>query len=360
MLHIFSIGSDRHLLDPSSRAFKRISEYASLVSTYTVFVFSYTKKEQIEQKNFRVVPVFGKNKFSQIIALCRVIKIECQSKSRKEIVLSSQDPFEIGLICLTLSWIFGLRLHIQVHTEFFSSFFKQESFRQRVQSIIAPFVLKKAKSIRVVSKHIKEFLVSVLRINEELVFVAPVFVARSEEMLISKKQNKIVFVGRFEKVKNFERLIASFEILASRLPELRLEIFGEGSLKTQITKRISKSAYKERIAIFPFQNNPFEVMSQASAFVISSDYEGYAMTAVESVMSGTPVCMTPVGCAYEFIQDGVNGFVSPGFSIPDFAKTLEKTLKFPFRQEELERSLHTLLTKEEYFKILVHSWNKAL
>lgn len=359
-LHILTIGVDQGLLDPSSRSFKRIREYASLVSRYSVFVFTQKNVERIVDGNFEVIPVSDRNKLLQVLRLFVLFKREILKDFEGVRVLSSQDPFEIGLISMLLSTMHHIPFHVQVHTDISSPLFKKDSLRQRLQYFLATFVLKRAKSIRVVSARIEKFLIDHLHIAKTKIVKAPVYIERIETQKVEKQKNLIVSLGRLEKVKNILMLIDSFEIIARLVPDATLAIFGDGEEKTNLEKRIAKSAYKERITLHSSVLNPFEVMAKASVFAISSNFEGYAVTAVESVMSETPVCMTPVGCAEEFIVNCINGFVSPSFSAPDFAETLKRTLEFNFDTMVLKKSVNTLLTREEYFGKLLESWNKAI
>jgi glycosyltransferase involved in cell wall biosynthesis len=44
--------------------------------------------------------------------------------------------------------------------------------------------------------------------------------------------------------------------------------------------------------------------------VLPSSYEAYQLVVLEALASGLPVISTPVGCAPELIEDGVNGFLT--------------------------------------------------
>jgi glycosyltransferase involved in cell wall biosynthesis len=89
---------------------------------------------------------------------------------------------------------------------------------------------------------------------------------------------------------------------------------------------------------------------QADILLITSNYEGWGLTAIEAVACGTPVVMSPVGVAKEFILTGVNGYVARGHDVINITEAIHLGLTHDFEQEKMKKSLDNLQTKREYFK----------
>src|SRR3989344_3772439 len=70
--------------------------------------------------------------------------------------ITSQDPFESGIVALVIAKIWGLQLQLQLHTDVFSTYFAKLSILNHIRVMIARRVLRHADSIRVVSNRIKE------------------------------------------------------------------------------------------------------------------------------------------------------------------------------------------------------------
>src|SRR6185436_5341871 len=91
--------------------------------------------------------------------------------------ISAQDPFESGLAAYRIAKQTGTKLHLQVHTDLESPYFRKHSLLNRMRVILAHYLLPKADGIRVVSSRIKDSLLSTLHFPlSTSLCVLPVFV----------------------------------------------------------------------------------------------------------------------------------------------------------------------------------------
>lgn len=125
-------------------------------------------------------------------------------------------------------------------------------------------------------------------------------------------EKKVVSVGRLTMQKNYTSLIRSFRIVADRHPDWRLDIVGEGEEREKLEKLILKLSLKDNIFLHGVQTNVEDWMSQASLFVLTSLYEGFALVLVEAMRCGLPVVSyaCPAG-PRDIISDGMDGFLVP-------------------------------------------------
>lgn len=170
----------------------------------------------------------------------------------------------------------------------------------------------------------------------------------------------IVAVGRLEEQKNYFLLIKAFAKFHESFPEHQLHIFGEGSLRKEITKEIIEKGLQQYIILRGFSKNVADDIKDASAYVLSSDYEGISNALLEAMALGLPVVSTdcPIYGSRMCIQQGVNGLLVPVNDVNALAKALvdiignkEKAEMFSnnaakIREQYLEENIANMWLKE--------------
>ncbi|NNC51084.1 MAG: glycosyltransferase [Flaviramulus sp.] len=99
----------------------------------------------------------------------------------------------------------------------------------------------------------------------------------------------IIGVGRLTKVKQFDELLKSYN--SSKLPENNIEliILGDGEERIALEALINKLNLSNLVKLIPFTNNPYNLISNAKALVLSSKVEGFPMVLLEALSLNTPV-----------------------------------------------------------------------
>lgn len=353
-MKIIYLSTEQNLFKKESKVFERIKEYSVFAKENIYLVFTKNKNnleisEKFGENLFRIIPIFGKNKIQQIYNLFKFFRKEISSKNKsenknEEKIISSQDAFEIGFLSFLLAKKFRAKLLIQIHTDISTKFFRKESLRNFLQFLLANFVLKKADKIRLVSKKMEKYLLENLKINKNKIFLLPIYTDYtiyksyknfSKINFSEKAEIKILMLSRMEKVKNIPLGISVVEKLRENTKRnITLKIVGDGSLKKKYLEKYTNSK-NFWLTFEDWTENVEEKYSEADLFLITSNYEGWGMTAVESVACGTPVVMTPVGLAHEFIINGVNGFVAKSYSEKDMLCALDKALDFEFDKDAM-------------------------
>ncbi len=245
-------------------------------------------------------------------------------------IISTQDPFENGLIGWRLAKKFKLPLQLQVHTDLLSPYFKQESLKNKIRLTIAKWLLPKAQSIRVVSNKIKDSLVYQLKIAREKVTVLPVWidVVKYQETPIKtdlKKQypqfTKIVLVAsRLTREKNISLVLAAFRRLVDQVPGAGLVIVGSGPEQARLEALVKKLKIQDRVIFVGWSDDLVSYYKTADVFVNASWYEGFGRTIIEALASGCPVVSTDVGIAREV------GVVIADFTAEDLSRKIAGVL----------------------------------
>lgn len=121
----------------------------------------------------------------------------------------------------------------------------------------------------------------------------------------------ILFVARFQAVKNHEMLISAFSRLLPRCPQARLVLAGSGPLEGRIRDRCRAEGLAERVMFLgevPFTELP-DVYAAADLKVITSIYESFCFAALEAMATALPLVVTDTDWVPKLIGFGEGGVV---------------------------------------------------
>lgn len=137
-------------------------------------------------------------------------------------------------------------------------------------------------------------------------------------------------VGRLDKFKNFELLIAAFAQLRATRP-LRLMILGEERNRWQhrLQTLASELGVSDDVRFEGFVANPHPYFRRAAAYVCCSRYEGMSNAMLEALANGCPVVATTTATgAAEILQDGKVGPLASS-DAASLARAIEQRLGEP-------------------------------
>ena len=87
-------------------------------------------------------------------------------------------------------------------------------------------------------------------------------------------------------------MLRAFARFHARIPDYQLEVYGEGSAKAQVQKLIQELGLGEWVKLHPFAKDVHVQVRKASAFLLTSDYEGLSNAMLEAMAIGLPVIVT--------------------------------------------------------------------
>lgn len=142
-------------------------------------------------------------------------------------------------------------------------------------------------------------------------------------------------VGRLSEQKDFLTLIKAFALLRSKRLA-RLIILGEGETRSELETAIATLGISEDVTLPGFVANPYAYMSRASAFVLSSRWEGLPTVLIEAMACGCPVIATdcPSG-AKEILDAGVYGKLVPVGDVAALSLAMQQVLDTSTNRDRL-------------------------
>ena len=156
-------------------------------------------------------------------------------------------------------------------------------------------------------------------------------VPQEKYLIPTVREKRIVNIGRLHHQKNQKILIDAFALIADKYQDYRLEIYGDGELKTDLLDQIKKLHLEERVFLCGTTKAIYDKIYKASLFVLSSDYEGIPNALLEAMALGLPCVSTDCrpGGARTLITDGENGYIVPRKDMHSLSDKMDFLLSHP-------------------------------
>lgn len=124
---------------------------------------------------------------------------------------------------------------------------------------------------------------------------------------------KIIWVGRFDKVKRVENLIIAMKYVIKKVPDAKLALIGYGWEEKNLRNLTKKLKLNNHIE-FKGKKLGVELIRQYKSshlFVLCSDSEGQPLSVLQAQTASLPVVATKTGGIPEIVKDKLNGLLVP-------------------------------------------------
>lgn len=244
--------------------------------------------------------------FSKIQTIFSPFKLAIYINRLKPDVIISIAP-GMNIILLISSFFYTFKrpfIIIEEHQHLSTSLDKDKESHSLFMIIFYKYFIKiynKSNYLKVVSQSSKDDFVRNWGIDEKKIKVInpPIntvrLIEKSEQTIpdnILKFINgsRYIFsIGRIESQKGFDLLINSFRLVAETEPDLKLIICGEGSLRNFFTQFVFDSELVNKILFTGYLDNPYPLFKNATAFCLTSIWEGMPVVIMEAMILECPV-----------------------------------------------------------------------
>lgn len=202
-----------------------------------------------------------------------------------------------------LSRAFGARHETQVvnHTKPERLF--SEGLAGRANATLARLLYPRADRIVAISSRMASDLAAFLGLLEARITTInnPYEVERARELAALPSdcphdaragRRTVAAMGRLVPLKRFGDLLSAFASVAASRPDLDLAVLGEGPGRLALEARAAELGIADRVFFPGFAANPYRLLGASSAFVLSSETEGFPNALVEALALGVPVVST--------------------------------------------------------------------
>lgn len=334
MLNILAISYAKRVLEPGSRERVRMQQYAAAVTQYHVVVFTRLEEGYPAIQRDGQLTLYATNARTKLGMVYRAYQLAreiLRQRPDDRFVVSSQDPFESGLVGQLVTRRSQHVQLVQLHGDLFNRASYGGSVLDRLRVWYGKRLVTRVDRLRVVSERIKRSVVS-LGVSPQRVAVLPIqadldrFIAvgRARSWHVQTATLRLLFVGRLAPEKNIFMLLEAVSLLQQRAVPVSLRIVGSGPEEGRAWSYVTQHDLTDVVTFVPWTENVEAEFAAADVFCLTSDHEGWAMVLQEAAAAGLAIVATNVGCVGEFIRHEQEGLVVPVGDTDGFAHTVAR------------------------------------
>lgn len=221
-------------------------------------------------------------------------------------------------------------------------------------------LLKMARKIIITNKKYLEYSPHLKKHKNKVVVIPPgVDLKQFKPTGTQKQKNTLFFLSvldGFHEYKGLDTLLKALAPAKKEIPDIRLVVGGEGSLKEKYRSQAKELGLEENIIFAGFipQEKIVEYYNQAQAFILpstSSVQEGFGMVLLEAMACATPVITTEIVGLAEEIKENNAGIIVPPKDTAALSKAITKILTDQQLRNNAEVNARKLATEKYSWEI---------
>jgi glycosyltransferase involved in cell wall biosynthesis len=255
-------------------------------------------------------------------------------------------------------------IQIQVHGDIADPRWRRINPRNRVRYSLAKLSLRKASSVRAVTKHQAENLVKVFGIKKEKIVIVPVpiNIVSKTVALKSDRPKTIGLIGRIHQDRGIWEFVNLVRVLNSSSKDFKVVVIGDGPSKDRFLLKLESVISKNRIIYLGQlpENELRKAWKRIGVLVSMAPVESYGRVIRESLIAGVPVWATASAGVKDLMDNCKKGEVKlldlskSNVSLDkDFNSLLKTKMSSDFSKRFIKEN-------NTYAAILAKSWIKTI
>ena len=175
----------------------------------------------------------------------------------------------------------------------------------------------------------------------------------------TKEQNtKLVFIGRFDELKNVENIALSMKYLLNE--DVVLDIYGKGPDLTSIEQAISENSLQNKVKLKGIDKDIANKLSNYDALIIASTHDAFPNVLIEAMNAGVVPISTKVGDCEWLLSENRGIFIN-GFDPESISLSIKKFYEMDLnKKNEIIKNGRNLINQNLSEEKILKDWLEIL
>ena len=116
-----------------------------------------------------------------------------------------------------------------------------------------------------------------------------------------------------------------------------LSFYGKGEHETSLRRLVHMYGLSDRVTFHGYVKDIQQIWNENHVLLLPSTYEGMSLSVLEAMKCGRIVVTTNVASSIELVDDGINGFKSPGPTLKEYDLAMERAWNSKDNWHEIAR-----------------------
>ncbi|HEC2208030.1 TPA: glycosyltransferase [Staphylococcus delphini] len=204
--------------------------------------------------------------------------------------------------------------------------------------------------IVVLTPHQKEEMMEDFGISGTRLTVIPHF-STIYEVQENDRYPKFLYLGRIDENKQVSHILQAFKRYKDAGYDYGLNIYGYGDPQDikNMKNEISNLNLHKHVKFHGKTDEPETIFRQHAASILASQFEGFALSVMESVNNGCPVLSYDIRYGpRDLIVEGENGHLVESQNIEDLAEKMKRITEYPITNVKLDGRFSIEQAKKNY------------
>ena len=272
---------------------------------------------------------------------------------------ASHNSFYRKAFFILIGKIFDKPIILHIHSSYFYQFINKS---KKLKRNVIFFILARVSVVIVLTHEMQSEMSSILEEKKIYVIRNGIDFKKIENKFnFIRKQNFILYLGRYTKEKGIYDLIDAIKMVINKGYDIKLNLYGENE-RQKIVDYVKKRDLESKIFINDWIDGKKKigVLYQSSFIVLPSYTEGIPNVIIEAMATQTPIIATEVGGLKEILVDGENAIIIQAGNPRDLSDKIIDLLNNEILRKTISKNAYEYAKREFDIEIIRNQLYKIL